>query len=194
MYYQPDLPKVYTAGMAYVCGRCGRHGHNALYCAAPKRFEGFCFTCGQYGHTSRFCAIKRGYGVVRPRRVSGDGVLHAGGARVQTLAEAYAAEEPSRAATPVLQQPLVELEGEIGNGSTGGGDGEDDADEDCNSGVLRQRQQLRQRGGLAEAIDPPGDVSAGGEGGGGGGPNAGTFLQLVVHPFDRGKIIPHYVW
>ncbi|CAN0003051.1 unnamed protein product, partial [Pylaiella littoralis] len=59
VYFQPDLPKVYTAGMAYACGRCGRHGHNATYCAAPKRFEGHCWTCGEYGHTSRFCAVKR---------------------------------------------------------------------------------------------------------------------------------------
>ncbi|CAN0328490.1 unnamed protein product, partial [Pylaiella littoralis] len=70
VYYQPDLPKVYTAGMAYACGRCGRHGHNATYCAAPKRFEGHCWTCGEYGHTSRFCAVKRGHGVLLSRRVT----------------------------------------------------------------------------------------------------------------------------
>lgn len=108
---------------------------------------------------------------------TGDGVLHAGWARVPTLAEILvlaATAEQSWAVTPELQPP-VELEVDVGSNSSGG----DDDDDDWNSGVVRQQQLLWRRGWVMEAIDPSGGVS-GGEGGDGGGPNTRMSSQLYT--------------
>ena len=41
------------------CSRCGRIGHLASICGAPRLFEGYCAACGEYGHLRRFCVTTR---------------------------------------------------------------------------------------------------------------------------------------
>ncbi|CAN0434157.1 unnamed protein product, partial [Scytosiphon promiscuus] len=56
-WYQEESPPPPNTpmGTVYRCERCGRSGHEAKICAAPRRFEGNCSTCGGYGHTARRC-------------------------------------------------------------------------------------------------------------------------------------------
>ena len=60
-WYQEKSPVPSNAPMGSVpkCSRCGRIGHLASICGAPRRFEGNCAACGEYGHLRRFCITAR---------------------------------------------------------------------------------------------------------------------------------------
>ena len=60
-YYQEEspVPANVPMGAIHKCLRCGRYGHLASICGAPRRFEGNCAAWGEYGHLRRFCATTR---------------------------------------------------------------------------------------------------------------------------------------
>ena len=72
-------------GAIHKCSRCGRYGHLANICGAPRRFEGNCAACGEYGHSHRFCTTTRRLISMQPHAnvvtASGDGCGEAKGIR-----------------------------------------------------------------------------------------------------------------
>ncbi|CAM9727209.1 unnamed protein product, partial [Pylaiella littoralis] len=68
VFSQPASPSPASVPIRWVpvCGRCGKNGHMAMHCTAPRRFEGNCATCGEYGHVSRLCITSRGFGAGHP--------------------------------------------------------------------------------------------------------------------------------
>ena len=59
-YWQPDSPPPpgTPMGAVYHCARCGRLGHSAPFCTAPRRFEGTCGICKEHGHMARRCLLR----------------------------------------------------------------------------------------------------------------------------------------
>ena len=49
-----ELDKVETR-----CYNCGKNGHMAKDCKAPKREKGACFHCGKQGHVIKDCRQKK---------------------------------------------------------------------------------------------------------------------------------------
>ena len=86
-YYGEELPVPAKAPMGAIhkCSRCGRYGHLAHICGAPRRFEGNCAACGEYGPSHRFYATTRRPISMQPHvnvvTASGDGCGEAKGIR-----------------------------------------------------------------------------------------------------------------
>lgn len=188
-------------GIVYVCGRCGEHGHKALDCKAPRRFEGICSTYSQYGDISRFIAVARvskAAGnhlnvVTRFGEINLDGnqqesvyMRRGGVANAMVHHQQYLGEEGT-AGDSQWNCAVQHVPAEQAIDDAPPGDDDCNEQEGWNRGVVQQTQlaqDLPKNG--ADVIDSSGDISGGNDGTGSGifggvrGVGFGGFFSLQL--------------